>query len=169
MKHLLEHHKLSYVLLGKFQTDNLEARFGQYRMMCGTNYLVTVKEVLQSVKKLKVKSLLKLYSRSKGVVKIMDFLGEFSDPCKEKCDSQFLATFPYAKITTKVSDDVLSSLLYTSGYVARKAMNHTDCNECKDLFGNKHNTMALQVDPEHLIYTEILNRGGVIYPSNLLF
>ena len=44
VKHLLEHHTLSYVLLGKFQTDNLEARFGQYRMMCGTNYLVTVKE-----------------------------------------------------------------------------------------------------------------------------
>ena len=169
VKHLLQHHKLSYVLLGKFQTDNLEARFGQYRMMCGTNYLVTVKEVLQSEKKLKLKSLLKLYSRSKGVVKIKDFLGEFSDPCKEKCDSQFLATFPYAKITTKVSDDVLSSLLYTSGYVARKAMNHTDCNECKDLFGNKHNSMDLQVDPEHLIYTEILDRGGLIYPSNLLF
>ena len=164
---LLEHHKLSYVLLGKFQTDNVEARFGQYRMMCGTNYLVTVKEVLQSEKKLKVNSLLKLYSRAKGVVK--EFLEEFSDPCKEKCDNLFLTTFPYAKITTKVSDDALSSLLYTSGYVARKAMSHTDCNECKDLFGNKHNTMDLQVDPEHLIYTEILDRGGLIYPSNLLF
>ena len=81
-------------------------------MMCGTNYLVTVKEVLQAEKKLKVKGLLKLYSRAQGVVKVKDFLEEFSDPCKEKCDSQFLATFPYAKITTKVSDDVLSSLLY---------------------------------------------------------
>ena len=137
--------------------------------MCGTNYLVTVKEVLQAEKKLKVKSLLKLYSRAQGVVKVKDFLEEFSDPCKEKCDSQFLVTFPYAKITTKVSDDALSSLLYTSGYVARKAMSHTDCNECKDLFGNKHNTMDLQVDPEHLVYTEILDRGGPIYPSNLLF
>ena len=79
--------------------------------------------------------------------------------CKEKCDSQFLATFPCAKITTKVSDDVLCSLLYTSGYVTKKATNHTDYKECKDLFGNKHNTMDLQVDPEHLIYTEILDRG----------
>ena len=127
--------------------------------MCGTNYLVTVKEVLQAEKKLKVKSLLKLYSRAQGVVKVKDFLEEFSDPCKEKCDSQ----------STKVSDDALSSLLYTSGYVAKKTMSHTDCNECKDLFGNKHNTMDLQVDPEHLVYTEILDRGGLIYPSNLLF
>ena len=166
VKHLLEHHKLSYVLLGKFQTDNVEARFGQYRMMCGTNYLVTVKEVLQAEKKLKVKSLLKLYSRAQGVVKVKVFWKSSVTP--EKCDSQFLA-FPYAKITTKVSDDALSSLLYTSGYVARKALSHTDCNECKDLFGNKHNTMDLQVDPEHLIYTEILDRGGLIYPSNLLF
>ena len=48
-------------------------------------------------------------------------------------------------------------------------MSHIDCNECKDLFGNKHNTMDLQVDPEHLVYTEILDRGRLIYPSNLLF
>ena len=29
--------------------------------------------------------------------------------------------------------------------------------------------MDLQVDPEHLIYTEILDRGGLIYHLNLLF
>ena len=116
-------------MLRKFQTDNLEARFGQHRMMCRTNYLVTVKEVLQSEKKLKVKSLLKIYSRAQGVVKLREFLEEFSDLCKKTCDSQFLATLPFVKITTKVSDDSLSRLLCTSGYVAWKAMNHTDCNE----------------------------------------
>ena len=64
-----------------------------------------------------------------------------------------------------MSNDVLSILLYTSGYVARKAMNNT---VCKDLFGNKHNTMDIQVEQEHHKYMEHLDRGGLIYPSNSL-
>ena len=58
VKYLLQHHKLRFVLFGKFQSDNLEARFGQYRMLSGSNYLVSVNEVLQREKKLKVHSLL---------------------------------------------------------------------------------------------------------------
>ena len=52
--------KLHYILTGKFQTDNLEARFGLYRMLSGSNYLVSVIEILQSEKKLKLKGLLKI-------------------------------------------------------------------------------------------------------------
>ena len=39
---LLSSHTLDYVILGKFQTDNLESRFGQYRQLSGCNYLVSV-------------------------------------------------------------------------------------------------------------------------------
>lgn len=50
---LLGDMKLSYVLLGKFQTDPLEARFSQYRQMSGACYHVSVKQVLESEKKTK--------------------------------------------------------------------------------------------------------------------
>ena len=43
-------------MLGKFKTDNLERRFDQYIMLSGTNYLVSVKEVIQSEINIKVKS-----------------------------------------------------------------------------------------------------------------
>ncbi|XP_005112107.1 craniofacial development protein 2-like [Aplysia californica] len=39
-QYLLEKKNFHYVLLGKFQTDNLEFRFSQYRQMSGSNYLV---------------------------------------------------------------------------------------------------------------------------------
>ena len=52
---LLNSHTLDYVMLGKFQTDNLESRFGQYRQLSGCNYLVSVAEVMQSEKKLRIK------------------------------------------------------------------------------------------------------------------
>ena len=71
---------------GKFKTDNLEARFGQYRTMCGCNYLVSVNEVMQN-EKLKVKSILKLYTHSKGEINIKQFFPEFSEPSQEKCDT----------------------------------------------------------------------------------
>ena len=65
----------------------------------------------------------------------------------------------------KVSNDVLSSLLYTSGYVARKVLFKIQCDECKDLIGDKKRSMDLNIDPEHFKYTEILDRGGLVYPS----
>ena len=49
-----------YVLLGKFQTDDLEFRFGQYRQMLGTNYNISVTEVMESEKKLRILSVVKL-------------------------------------------------------------------------------------------------------------
>ena len=61
-------------MLGKFQTYNLKARFGEYRTMSGCNYLVSVNEVMQNKMKLKVKSILKLYTHSKGEIKNKPFL-----------------------------------------------------------------------------------------------
>ena len=36
-----------YVLLGKFQTDSFESRFGQYRQLAGGEYDVSLRQVLQ--------------------------------------------------------------------------------------------------------------------------
>ena len=53
---------MSYVLLGKFQTDNLESRFGIYRQMCGTNSNASVRQVLEAERKLKIVEVLKIKS-----------------------------------------------------------------------------------------------------------
>ena len=42
-------------------------------------------------------------------------------------------------------------------YVARKIRSQTYCNECKELFGNKGNTMDL--DPIHFQYIHGFDRG----------
>ncbi|GFX25159.1 uncharacterized protein TNCV_2753341 [Trichonephila clavipes] len=62
IKYLLTEQNFKYVLTGKFQTDSLEPRFGQYRQMSGANYHVTVQEILQAEKKLRIKSVLSLHS-----------------------------------------------------------------------------------------------------------
>ena len=147
--YLLKDCDMSYVLLGKFQTDNLESRFGNNRQLAGSNYLVSMKEVLQSEKKLKVESLLNLFSSTKGTITIRDYLINFSD---EK---------------NKIND--LSPLLLVSGYVAHKSISHISCEDCKLLFGDKDKPLNLEITAKHLQYFNCLNRGGLTYPSNLSF
>lgn len=63
IRYIFESIGCSYILLGKFQTDSLEARFGQYRQMCGGNYNVSCIQVMEAEKKLRVLSLIKLAFR----------------------------------------------------------------------------------------------------------
>ena len=60
IKFLFNEIRVSYVLTGKFQTDCLEFRFSQYRQLSGANYNVSVQELKESEKKLKIVSLLLL-------------------------------------------------------------------------------------------------------------
>ena len=53
--------------------------------------------------------------------------------------------------------------------MARKVLFKIQCDECKDLIGDKKRSMDLNIDPEHFKYTEILDRCGLVYPSDLLF
>ena len=107
--------------------------------MSGYNYLVSANEVKQNEKKLKVKSLLKiLYTHSKGERNLKHFFSEFSEPSQENCDTDYVTCFLYINVLRKVSNYVLSSLLYTSGYVTQKLMSKIQCDECKDLIGDKN-------------------------------
>ena len=56
-----------YVLLGKFQTDCLEARFGQYRQLAGGNYDVSLRQIYECVKKIRLMSVLNLKLKGKEV------------------------------------------------------------------------------------------------------
>ena len=169
IKYLLQECELCYVLLGKFQTDQLESRFGHYRQLSGSNYLVSVQEVLQSEKKLKIKSLLKLYSASKGAITIRDYIGNFSDVKHQHCDDGFVKKFPYDMISKQPKCDDLSALLVIAGYVSYKSRSHITCEDCKQLFGAKDKPFNLDINSKHLEYFEFLNRGGLTYPSDILF
>ena len=48
---------VDFVLTGKFQTNNLESRFGHYRQMSGGNRLISIQEILESENKIKNKSM----------------------------------------------------------------------------------------------------------------
>ena len=68
-----------YVLLGKFQTDNLEHRFSQYKQMSGGNYNASVRQVMESEQKLKLVSILHLKSAKCEEFSLLHFLADSDD------------------------------------------------------------------------------------------
>jgi hypothetical protein len=65
-----------YILLGKFQTDSLEARFGQYRQLAGGVYDVSIRQIFECERKLRVMSVLKLNNRE---IDLNDFSCQWND------------------------------------------------------------------------------------------
>ena len=59
-KYCLRELGAKYILLGKFQTDSLESRFGQYRQFAGGKYDVSLRQVYECEKKLRLLSVLQL-------------------------------------------------------------------------------------------------------------
>ncbi|KAH7977923.1 hypothetical protein HPB49_003950 [Dermacentor silvarum] len=51
---------MQYVLLGKFQTDSLEDRFGRYRQLSGANYNVSIRQIDESETKLRLQKVFEL-------------------------------------------------------------------------------------------------------------
>ncbi|KAL3288993.1 hypothetical protein HHI36_003436 [Cryptolaemus montrouzieri] len=59
---------MSYVLPGKLQPDNLQGRFSRYRQLMGGNHHDLLTQILESEKKLGVKSILGLHSARYGPI-----------------------------------------------------------------------------------------------------
>ena len=55
--YLLDEKALDFVLLGHIQSDYLEERFSWYRQLSGANYHVSVLQVLQAEKTIRIRSL----------------------------------------------------------------------------------------------------------------
>ena len=68
---------------------------------------------------------------------------------------------------TEISD--VSELLCVTGFVARKTISHTDCKKCKAKLGSVGKPLELFVDEKSHYYFDLINRGGLTFPSNFLF
>ncbi|XP_018914579.1 uncharacterized protein [Bemisia tabaci] len=167
-----------FVLLGKLQTDNLEARFGGYRRISGCSYFVTVEQVLESERKLKLLSILKLKSANSGEFS----LTSFAEGCKatatalsEKAEDTTLfesALSEISEITVTLTDRRV--LLCLASYAATKTLQKLRreekevCAECREtLVTNK--PLEIERVKETYEYLSGLDRGGLNRPSDFSF
>ena len=169
--------KLSYVLLGKFQTDCLEFRFSLYRRLSGTNYHISVLELRESEKKLKIVSLLHVISASRGRISLRDILvNSVSDEAAAgdsgtelTCGgdiSVFVAGLEKCDDLT-ITDSETKALVFVAGYVGFKVVKKVACEICKrELVCDK----TLQVDTATVEFSYLaeLDRGGLRWPTDFL-
>ena len=133
----------------------------------GSNYLVSVKEVMQSEMKLKIRGLLRLFTGTRGVVSVKEFVCSFSEIEKGKQDTAFIHAFPYCDMDMETMD--VSELLMVTGCIAKNTIARTSCKSCKVNLGSVGKPVNLFVEEVVGQYFDLINRGGLTYPSNLLF
>lgn len=166
--YLLKHHKFHYVLLGKFQTDKLEGRFGQYRKMSGTNYNVAVAQVMESEKKLKIMNVLSMASSKAGPLTI-SALSPSPSESTSKCDSldyleKFKEVEEYVMEEEILSKEDENVLIYISGYVAHSIKKKVNCELCLSRISLDK---IIEADfPDNCQYLKILDRGGLKWPTD---
>lgn len=142
-----------YVLLGKFQTDGLEARFGKYRQLCGAQYHISITQLFEAEAKLRLQDTLILEDfpeASKG--------GE-----KEPNPEVLLAKYniPVLDSELKKPRTDMPAVAYIAGYCAHAALKRQPCEDCCMQL-----TVAERVlDQSENVLIDEVNRGGLKFPQ----
>lgn len=153
----LQKFNIKYILLGKFQTDNLEGRFGKYRNLSGNNYYVSFQNILESEKKLRIRNIVENFSDK---IILTNSYKTWHDMLTVDI-SQFLLIFDsnylekYGKIVDKDAN------FYVSGYAsyAIKKNIQPPCDTCTlQIINNESHTIEND-------YFEFLQKGGLVQPS----
>ena len=179
-RHMLIHNQFSYVLLGQFQSDAIEKRFGWYRQLSGANYFVSVRQVLEAEKSIRIKSLIKLSNMNvTDATSVMTLSDELENPFSSEAEEM---------LSILNSDDLLKEcnssadkniLFYVAGFIARSVSKESNCSECKDLCVSQENQLQIdflemdncEEDDAHSrkYLLEQVNRGGLCTPTELIY
>jgi len=174
--YFLEEEEFSYVLLGQFQSDPIERRFGWCRRMAGSIYFVSVCQILEAEKSIRLRSLLKFSGLSLDEVKESFEEVEATKLYAIKDEANTLFSLIDIEPSLASADIEDSSVIYyVSGAFARSVSNITCCEACAELIMNKENREFLvrfEDDFEVHRREEFLNqvnRGGLVKPSDLFY
>jgi hypothetical protein len=171
--HLLDY-GYAYVLLGHLQSDPLEKRFGRYRQMCGANFFVSYKNILDSEKKLKLTSLL---HHSKLTLEDLE-IDNIAENTTFNVDTTEAKAERLADLLSLSSLDLqkneLNVAYYVAGYASASLAKKLSCVNCVQLlkYSSETFTVLLEtiVDSENTsnLFNQV-NRGGLIQPSDGAF
>ena len=164
----------SFVLLGNLQSDPIENRFGWLRQLSGANYYISMRQVLDSDRKIRAMSLVKFSGFT--LAEIDDAIsasGQPSTPAVYDSLADALAESLTFQKWPSVSDTNI--IFYISGAIARSILRTMKCSDCKNtLVDPDHLLEPLQLDEpsDNLMSTTFLdsiNRGGLYRPSEYCY
>lgn len=151
-----ENAPLRLVLPGKFQTDDLEKRFGKYRRLAGCNYHVSVTEVKESEKKIRIHHILEQTNKNNSSLKDLEKNIEEKENIKDV--ESFMCIFESDYLAKCIIDD--EAKMHYSGYCAYSISKKIKCIICKTLI------VKSKGDTSDLPYFDHMQRGGLIIPTD---
>ncbi|XP_037510196.2 uncharacterized protein LOC119386976 [Rhipicephalus sanguineus] len=152
-RYCLEELRFEYVLLGKFQTDSLEERFGRYRRLCGSNYHISVQQIFESEAKLRLQNSL-----------VFPDMKELSQPSSIVFDAAKVIEEYGIKVTeedVKSKEESLPAIVYIAGYCAHAALRKIPCEDCAANITRRDRDMPMGDD----MLIEGLTRGALKFPQ----
>jgi len=168
---LLDRLGFQYVLLGHIQSDAIESRFGWLRQLSGANYYISMRQVIESDKKIRALSLLKFSHFSLAEI---DDMTQPDCECVSSSDDQ-LADCIADGITFShwPSSSDANIIYYVRGAIARSVARSTKCDNCRQLLITADALEPLELN-ESLHYSaatflDSVNRGGLARPADYTF
>lgn len=164
IRYSFTNYDIEYFLPGKFTTEKLEKRFGNYRLLNGCNYNVSLDAVLNAEKKIRVK---RIFKCNRSTFSLNDIKKNFSLEMNESCSFTFDEdTLNIDKFNEIFNSNYLiecsvdeSASIYIAGYGSHSASRKLDCNICLSLVVEEKGS---SVDSE---YFDSLQRGGLSIPT----
>lgn len=154
--------KLQYILPGKFQTDSLENRFSQYRQLSGSNYHISIRQLFESEKKIRIHSLLKL-SLPNCEITISNINSNLNFEDSMPIQNDYVPSFNVIIEQTDLNEiqECLPIIVYISGYCSFSVLKRVKCDSCSSFLKlNKD----IDFEIEHG-YIQRLDRGKLHYPT----
>lgn len=165
--------EFNYILPGKIQTDSLEARFGKYRTMAGSQYLITIRQIFEVESKLRIQSLLPLCLNSDMFGKLEITLNDIVGCSNlESSDNNVALDSEVTELDFDISidetefanvSDVLPIIVYLSGYCARTVLKQISCNTCSNFLVIDKEILP-DVDNDSYSLIKNIDRGRLLYP-----
>ncbi len=179
-KFLLEKKEFNFVMLGRLQSDPIERRFGWYRQLSGGNYFVSIRQILEAEKSIRLKSLVTFSGFS------MDSLKEvFSESARMEeeevsgLSASLLIIMDKDSISLDDSDFSSQNILfYIGGYAARGLVKMSKCQSCIRLLRQEKEVPPVQFEEEEnspsfqemkQAFTRKLDKGGLVFPSEEVY
>ncbi|QQP40436.1 Putative LOC101234561, partial [Caligus rogercresseyi] len=158
IEYVLEDDNFVYVLPSMFQSDPIEKRFGWYRQLSGGNYFISVRQILEAEKKIRVLSLVKYSNMEFSRVK--ELLSE--DQVFENMETKWMPS-DLESITT---EGECNALYFVAGFIAYSIT--------KKYRAHLVNVIRLEAESDEEKvelgrFTKIMSRGGLSTPSDMTF
>ena len=176
VNYLAKECRFTYFLTYFLQTDTLEHHFGLYRMMSGANYHISCCQVLESERRLKVSTILNLFSNlHSNELTLANFISSFSattDDTQPDTNTPYDINI-YSSVILKLSDisldtETLQSLAFIGGYTVHQLWKHLTCTNCMMyLREDKHLHFDEPLDSKYKIL-DFIDRGNLKWPSDIV-